>query len=65
VNILEFQRFLGSTCETSARNNSVQAEWLRQSGRAPLEPSETPVTGVQLLFRDTSLSNHRAHGCRS
>jgi len=27
---------------TSAKNISVQAEWLRQSGRAPSEPSETP-----------------------
>ena len=28
--------------ETSAKNISVRAEWLRQSGRAPSEPSETP-----------------------
>jgi len=27
---------------TSAKNISVWAEWLRQSGRAPSEPSETP-----------------------
>ena len=27
---------------TSAKNISVRAEWLRQSGRAPSEPSETP-----------------------
>jgi len=27
---------------TSARNISVGAEWLRPSGRAPSEPSETP-----------------------
>jgi len=26
----------------SAKNISVRAEWLRQSGRAPSEPSETP-----------------------
>src|SRR5882757_9963997 len=26
----------------SAKNISVQAEWLRQSGRTPSEPSETP-----------------------
>ena len=27
---------------SSAKNISVRAEWLRQSGRAPSEPSETP-----------------------
>jgi len=27
---------------TSAKHNSVPAEWLSQSGRAPSEPSETP-----------------------
>jgi len=27
---------------TSGKNISVRAEWLRQSGRAPSEPSETP-----------------------
>jgi len=26
----------------SAKNISVRAEWLRQTGRAPSEPSETP-----------------------
>jgi len=28
--------------DASAKNISVRAEWLRQSGRAPSEPSETP-----------------------
>jgi len=28
--------------QPSAKNISVRAEWLRQSGRAPSEPSETP-----------------------
>jgi hypothetical protein len=27
---------------SSAKNNSVRAEWLRQSGHASSEPSETP-----------------------
>jgi len=30
-----------SNSSTSAKNISVRAEWLRQSGRAPSEPSET------------------------
>ena len=30
------------SCVASAKNISVQAEWLHQSGRAPSEPSETP-----------------------
>jgi hypothetical protein len=29
-------------CGTSAKNTFVRGEWLRQSGRAPSEPSETP-----------------------
>jgi len=28
---------------SSAKNISIRAEWLRQSGRAPSEPSETPL----------------------
>jgi len=31
-----------SQLDTSAKNIYVRAEWLRQSGRAPSEPSETP-----------------------
>jgi len=31
-----------SCCYTSVKNIFVWAEWLRQSGRAPSEPSETP-----------------------
>jgi hypothetical protein len=31
----------GLVC-TSAKNISIWADWLRQSGRAPSEPSETP-----------------------
>ena len=31
-----------SNVPPSAKNISVRAEWLRQSGRAPSEPSETP-----------------------
>jgi len=31
-----------SSSGASAKNVSVRAEWLRQSGRAPSEPSETP-----------------------
>jgi len=33
---------------SSAKNISVRAEWLRQSGRAPSEPSETPRWRVTL-----------------
>jgi len=33
---------LPNACLSSAKNISVRAEWLRQSGRAPSEPSETP-----------------------
>jgi hypothetical protein len=34
--------------ETSAKNISVRAEWLRQSGHAPSEPSETPQWRITL-----------------
>ena len=34
--------FIEHSHTTSAKNISVRAEWLRQSGRAPSEPSETP-----------------------
>ena len=33
-------------CSPSAKNISVRAEWFRQSGRAPSEPSETPRWGI-------------------
>ena len=34
--------FVNEYHTTSAKNISVRAEWLRQSGRAPSEPLETP-----------------------
>jgi len=37
-----YQRFLMTNSMPSAINISIRAEWLRQSGRAPSEPSETP-----------------------
>jgi hypothetical protein len=46
VQWLERQRVCPSRLQassgTSAKNISVWADWLRQSGRAPSEPSETP-----------------------
>jgi len=35
-------RIYNTILSRSAKNISVRAEWLRQSGRAPSEPSETP-----------------------
>jgi len=35
---------------TSANNNSIRAEWLRQSGRALSEPSETPRWQITLCL---------------
>jgi len=39
ITILYFQLLI---VYSSAKNTSVRADWLRQSGRAPSEPSETP-----------------------
>jgi len=39
---LQFRHVLSLCWYPSAKNISVQAEWLRQSGRAPSEPPETP-----------------------
>ena len=44
ANIGVFGQFWGSI--PSAKNISVRAERLRQSGRAPSEPSETPRWGI-------------------
>jgi hypothetical protein len=43
----------------SAKNISVRADWLRQSGRAPSEPSETP--GWRITPRPASIPRVQLH----
>jgi len=47
------------TGHTSAKDISVRAEWLRQSGRAPSEPSETPRW--QITSRPASIPRVALH----
>jgi len=48
-----------SLCCTSAKNISVRAEWLSQSGHAPSEPSETPQW--RIIPRPASITRVTLH----